>query len=754
MEITRDSIKKYFKDRTNTVIFIILLIAFIYSIIIRFSNIGVLSYWGDDGQTFLGTSGILNYGYPKLPSGSTFYNSIFHFYLRVIPSLIFGINEIALRFPSAFFGALMTPLMFIFIKDLLNNKYISLLAAVIVSINTWQIEFSREIRYYSEYQFFYILSIYLFYRGFFKEEKNFKIAALVSIFLTIIISELGFTLIFLFIPLLIYKKFKGFFKKDIVISFLIIAMIIAGRMVFREKLLKAGLSLSTADLTSDTANPVLGFLSKYFTAYTPFYHRAFYILFPEMYYFVFFGIILTVLYLFTPKIRGSEENHINIYSNPRYSIKLPFNLAFLYFIFYSNTVFNGFGYMASHQRYIYHMNPIFIAIYCYIIFDIGRLASTIFCNVAIGQNKTKMYNKSKIPGKDIVADKYPIYLKKSVYFVTTAIIFFLTVNWANPINNFKIVYRNNGDHVASEFAPYGNFSFHPDIKTPGQYIYEHKSKGDVVIVTDLLNHYGYTRQVDYWLWTADISYWQPYLYEKDGKTYNEFLGTQVIGDLFRLYKVLNDNPDKNIWLITPDSIIDPSSITSDVAEFLNTKGEYKKAAGMDGLYSAYLFPEIDQPTRGFFYIPEEENIINVRIPDDNPFVIDFGNKENQPYLEYGWSHMERESTWADREYSVLFLNFEQKQDYTLTIDAAAFFDPEKKQEMKIILNGTEIGSVTFQSPDIEQYSFEIKKNLIETDGYNILEFDYKYQFNPKSLGISQDSRDLSVNFRKITIQKK
>lgn len=738
MEITRDSIRKYFKDKTNIVIFVILLVAFTYSITVRFYNIGLPSYWGDDGQTFLGTSGILNYGFPKLPSGSTFYHSLFHFYLRVIPSLIFGINEIALRFPSAFFGALMTPLIFIFVKDLLNNKYISLMAAVIVSINIWQIEFSREIRYYSEYQFFYILSIYLFYRGFFKEEKNYKIAALIFIFFTIIINELGFTLIFLFIPLLIYKKFKRFFKKDIIISFFITAAIIAGRMVYREQLIKTGPVLSPENIAPDTANPILGIMSKYFADYTPFYHRVFYVLFPEMYYFVFLGIILIILYLFIPKIRDSEENLINIYSNPRYSIKLPFNLVFLYFIFYSNTIFNGFGYMTSHQRYIYHINPIFIAIYCYIVFDIGRLASIVFNDAVNGRKKT---------------DRYPLYLKKSVYLIAAAIVFFLSVNWVNPINNFKIVNREDGDTIVSEFSPYDTYPLHNDIKTPGQYIYEHKKDGDMVIATDLLNHYGYTRQIDYWLWTTDFSYMQPYLYDKSGNIYDEFLGTPAIRDLSQLYKFLNDNPDKNIWLIAPNSITDQNIITPDVADFLNTKKQYIKSTGRDGIYSAYLFPKTDQPTRGFFYTPEEENIIKVRITGDDPFVIDFSNKESQPYLEYGWSHVEKEATWADSEYSVLFLNFDEKQNYTITIDAMAFFDPEKRQEMKILLDGTEIGNVTFQDSNIGQYHFKIGENLIETESYSILEFDYKYQFNPKSLGISPDSRDLSVSFRRIAIEK-
>jgi hypothetical protein len=757
MEITREGIKKYFKDKTNIAIFIILLVVCTYALIVRFKNIGVLSYWGDDGQTFLGTFGILNNGFPKLPSGNIFYHTIFHFYLRVIPSLIFGINEVSLRFPSAFFGTLVIPLIFIFIKDLLNNKYIALLASIIVSFNAWQIEFSREIRYYSEFQFFYLLSVYLFYRGFFKEEKKFKIAALVFIFLTTIIHELGFTLIFLFIPLLIYKRFKGFFKKNIIISFFIVVAMITGQMIHRELFWKAGLAFYEANVSSGITNPILRILSKFFAPYTPFYHRIFNSLFPNMYEFVFFGLILIAIYLFIPWIRSKDEDFINIYSNSsgKYSIKFPFNLFFLYFLFFSNTVFNGFGYMTTQQRYIYQVHPFFIAIYCYVIFDIGRLIalgiSTLYKTI---KNKT-LKNQVKKSKENYINKKEKIscYIYKSIYLVAAVLIIIFTVNWANPIFNFKIIYRNNGDPVVSEFAPSNTFSFHHDAKTPGQYIYEHKKPGDIVIATDLLNPYGYTRQIDYWLWTGGFANWQPYVY-KDGKMYEEFYGVPLIRDLYQLYKVLNNNSDKNIWLITSNSIRVPSHISPDVAEFINSQEQYKKATGKDGVCAAYLFPKTNQPTQGFFFTPTKENIINVKIFGNNPFVIGFGNKKNQQYLKYGWSQIEQGGTWADKEYSILFLNFEEKQDYTITIDSMPLFDPAKKQEMKIILNGTEIGNVTFQDSKAIQYSFEINKDLIKTDSYNILEFNYKYLLNPLSLGISPDSRNLAVYFNRISIRKK
>ena len=743
--------KKYFKDKTNTVIIIILLTVCIYTVIVRFNNIGMLSYWGDDGQTFLGTSGILNYGYPKLPSGNIFYHLIFHFYLRVIPSLAVGINEAALRFPSAFFGALVVPLIFIFIKDLVNNKYIALLVSLVVALNAWQIELSREVIYYSEYQFFYLLSIYLFYRGFFKEEKKFKIASIIFIFFTIILNEPGISLILLFFPLLIYKKFKGFFKKDIIISFFIMVIMIIGRVVYGELFLKT----DSVNMGQGIIDLVKLILSRYSSDYTPFYHRIFNVLFPEMYYIVFFGVILVILYLFIPGIRNNEENYINIYSNSKYSIKLPFSLTFLYFIFYSNTVFNGLGNLVNQQRYIYHVNPIFIAIYCYIIFDIGRLVSNVFNNSMIDGNEIKYLknNKTKIPGKDIIKSRYPSYLINSVYFITAAIIFFLTVNWVNPIENFKITLRSNGDPVASEFAPDNTFLSHHDVKTPGQYIYEHKKDGDIVIAAELLNSYGYTGQIDYWLWTTDLENGQFYVYDKDGKIYDEYFGVQVIRDLYQLFKVLNNNSNKNIWLIASNPADVPDNIAPDVSEFIKSKEQYKIITGKGGLYSAYLFPKNNQPTRGFFFTPAPEHILNIEVFDNNPFVISFGNKENQPYLKYGWSDMESNGTWAVGEYSALFMNIEEKQNYTIAIEAMAFFDPEKKQEMKIILNGTEIGNITFKDSNIGQYAFEIKTNLIKVDSYNTLEFNYKYQFNPKSLGISSDSRDLSVYFGKIAIQE-
>ena len=148
-------IKETFQNKSNIVIFIILLITILYAIITRFLNLGRLAYWGDDGMTYISTISVLEHGYPLLPSGNIMFHNIASAYFKSIPILLFGDNEFAHRFLSALSGILIIPLAFLLIKKL-TNKYIALVSAIILAINTWQIEFSREARYYSEFQFFYI----------------------------------------------------------------------------------------------------------------------------------------------------------------------------------------------------------------------------------------------------------------------------------------------------------------------------------------------------------------------------------------------------------------------------------------------------------------------------------------------------------------------------------------------------------------------------------------------------------------------
>ena len=127
-------IKKILQEKSNLTVLIILSIAVLYAIMVRFINLGELSFWGDDGMTYLSSISILKYGYPLLPSGNIMFHNIASAYFNIIPVLLFGDNEFAYRFLNALLGVLLIPLVFLFIREL-TNKYIALIASIVIAVN-------------------------------------------------------------------------------------------------------------------------------------------------------------------------------------------------------------------------------------------------------------------------------------------------------------------------------------------------------------------------------------------------------------------------------------------------------------------------------------------------------------------------------------------------------------------------------------------------------------------------------------------
>ena len=74
--------------------------------------------------------------------------------------------------------------------------------------------------------------------------------------------------------------------------------------------------------------------------------------------------------------------------------------------------------------------------------------------------------------------------------------------------------------------------------------------------------------------------------------------------------------------------------------------------------------------------------------------------------------------------------------------------------MTIILNNQKIGDIIFEDTEFREYSFNINQDLIKTDKYSILELNYKYSISPKELGMSSDTRKLSVYFDRILFESK
>ena len=721
----------------NLIIFIILAIAILYSIIVRFLNLGELSFWGDDGMTYVSTISVLEYGYPRLPSGYIMFHNIASAYLNVIPVLLFGDNEFAYRSFNALTGVLVIPLVFLLAREL-ANKYIGLIASVVIALNTWQIEYSREARYYSQFQFFYILTIYFFYLGFFKDKKVFKVLAIISMFITIQIVSLGMTLIFLFVPLLVYKGLKGFFKKDTVISFLISSAIVIAVVIHREFFWKVGLSFYSGSGNSGIANPVFRILYKYFGNFSPYYYEVFGEIYSKSFpLFSYGGIALILIYIFIKRLRNQDEYNISIFSRSRVAVNIPFNLLLLYFIFFSNALFYGFGNMYNQHRYIYHMNPVFIIIIAYIIFELSKLIVFMFRKIFI-RGKKEGYIKIKDFGRK------HLYIILAIFIIASVFI----MGHIDPVENYKVVNRQDGDAVVPVFTPSNTFNIHYDVRTASEYIGSRVEEGDIVISTYPLKTAMHIKQIDYWMWSANLISWQPYK-SRDGIYYDNFFGAPLIRDLSDLIKVLNDNPDKNIWIASIDSIARAGHVDQMIVEFLEKNSQYIEITGKDGISCAYLFPASENEDRGLWVYDdltvEEDEIIEA----DGEFVFLFNDGENDNYLRHGWSFIENAGTWTNQKSALLFLDIKDHQDYKLDLAIKALPDPDVTQELEVFLNGSSIGYFVLENLELAEYTAIIPAGALK-DEYNILEFRSKYLMSPM-LGINEDPRNFAVYFSRLKI---
>ncbi len=114
------------------------------------------------------------YGYKMPLSLRSFddYKPPLYTYL-VVPSVaIFGLNNFAVRFPSAFLGVLAILFTYLMVLELLNKKQIALLAALFLAISPWHLQFSRVAFETNSAIFWSVLGTWAFLRGARSKDKK------------------------------------------------------------------------------------------------------------------------------------------------------------------------------------------------------------------------------------------------------------------------------------------------------------------------------------------------------------------------------------------------------------------------------------------------------------------------------------------------------------------------------------------------------------------------------------------------------
>jgi len=720
-------IKNYFKDLNNTFTFVFLIIICVSGFAIRAINLGYLSFWGDDGHTFIGTISVLKYGFPRLPSGNILWHGIFDYYLKALPALFFGANEFSLRIVSVLLGT-GTIIATYFTGKELANKFVGFFGAAVIAYSTWFIQFSREARYYSDYQFFYIISFLFFYLGFVKNKRPFRILASVFMVLSSLVHGVGMTLIFLFIVLLFYKGRK-FFKKEIIIPMVSILFLYILQVVNQIFFWKVGRSFYIQGTGTRAA------LAAYFKIPDPFYFKITNIMFPKMYYTFMAGVIIFIILVIVFSVRKrSDIREFNLNENivSWGQLKWPFNMFLIYFTFLFTVVFISIGRMYGQERYMYFLIPLFILGTGYVIY----LASMILAKLLLKALKTKSLKVLSI--------------LLSVFFIALSV---LLVNGVSPRESLAIPFKEHNSQVNTLYSISNIWKIHWDAAQGGRYVAQNMEKDDIVITTDIYNSPPYTGKVDYWLWTGNLVSWAPY-HDEGTKVIDDTYGVEVIRNIMGLIDILNENSRKNIWILTSKSLFTEEHVDPAILKFLDGLKDNLVLTARDDVSRLYYFPKtccLQRISLEKVFNPSEENIIKTGGKDE--VLLDFRNTAAQKYLIFGFSHTEETGTWAEGDTSVMFLNIEDNtKDLEFDFIARPFDNKKERQKVELFINGSKTHEFEFtQTDDFSEFSFVAPKSILK-QGINEVVFKYKYNTVPKELNISSDGRKLSIMFQKLFIK--
>jgi len=215
---------------------LILLIILFLAVLLRFYQLGVnpVSLYWDEVSLGYNAYSILKTGRDefgvKIPLDKFIafgdYKPIGYVYSTVIPIAIFGLNEFAIRFPSALAGSLMVVITYFLTKKLLSEK-IALISSFLLAISPWSLHLSRAAFEANLAAFLNLLGIYFFVKGA-KEKGEWLVLAFISFIAAFYTFNSNRILSPLFIILLtlIYNKDLLIKKRWFIVSLTISLMLI------------------------------------------------------------------------------------------------------------------------------------------------------------------------------------------------------------------------------------------------------------------------------------------------------------------------------------------------------------------------------------------------------------------------------------------------------------------------------------------------------------------------------------------------
>lgn len=182
-ELVKSSIKNH----------LLLLVIFLVGLALRLYDLGSESIWYDEAISIavakLGLIDQISWSYLQNDNNPLLYYELLHFWVW-----IFGDSELVARVPSALFGSFSIIAIYM-VGKLTFNKNVGLIAALIVAISVFHIQYSQEARAYSLLAFLTLLSFYYYLKIVSSDRRFYVVGYLLSTILMLYTHYYGFLIL-------------------------------------------------------------------------------------------------------------------------------------------------------------------------------------------------------------------------------------------------------------------------------------------------------------------------------------------------------------------------------------------------------------------------------------------------------------------------------------------------------------------------------------------------------------------------------
>lgn len=204
----------------------ILIVAVVLSLIcfLRFWHAPNYPYYEDEAISIKAAQGIVNNGIPISYDEKLYPRNALHHYLLSVPLNFFGLNPYSARSVSIIFSVLVLIIVYRIGKDI-HSEYVGIISILLLGFLGYENQYAISARFYASFQFFFILTLYLFYKSFVEGIPRFKIWAIVSFICTIFTHELAVELVPILLFFLLITKGMQWLRDKIAIAGILLVAI-------------------------------------------------------------------------------------------------------------------------------------------------------------------------------------------------------------------------------------------------------------------------------------------------------------------------------------------------------------------------------------------------------------------------------------------------------------------------------------------------------------------------------------------------